>query len=103
MLHNVLPEIASYPSSYSNWLDLLINYQHNYYEVVIVGDEAFEKLSEINKKYLPHILIAGSTKDKVSPLLKLRYVEGETLIYVCVNNACKLPVSQTTDALKLLN
>ncbi len=103
MLHNVQPEIENYPSGYSNWLDLLINYQHNYFEVVIVGNDAFEKLSEINNKYLPNILIAGSTTDMDNPLLKLRYVEGETLIYVCVNNACKLPVSQTTDALKLLN
>ena len=103
MLHNVQPEIASYPSGYSNWLDLMTNYQHNYFEVVIVGDDAFEKLLEINKKYLPHILIAGSATDKKNPLLNLRYVEGETLIYVCVNNACKLPVSQVTEAIKLLN
>ena len=103
MLHNVQPEIESYPSGYSNWLDLLLNYQHNYFEVVVVGDQAIEKLSEINNKYLPQILIAGSTSEKKSPLLELRYIEDETLIYVCVNNACKLPVSKTSEALKLLN
>ena len=103
MLHNVQPEIASYPSGYSNWLDLLLNYQQNYFEVVIVGDNAFEKLSEINKKYLPHIMLAGSTSDKEKPLLKLRYIEEETLIYVCVNNACKLPVTEINDAIKLIN
>ena len=103
MLHNVQPEIASYPSGYSNWLDLLANYQHNYFEVVVVGDQAIDKVSELNNKYLPQILIAGSTTEKKSPLLELRYIDGETLIYVCVNNACKLPVSDVSDAIKLLN
>lgn len=103
MLHNVQPEISSYPSGYSNWLDLLANYQHNYFEVVVVGGQAIEKVSELNNKYLPQILIAGSTTEKKSPLLELRYIEGETLIYVCVNNACKLPVSDVDDAIKLLN
>lgn len=102
MLHNVKPEIAGYPSSYTNWLDLLLNYQLNYFEVVVVGDQAIEKLSGINDKYLPQILIAGSTSEKKSPLLELRYIEDETLIYVCVNNACKLPVSEPNEALELL-
>jgi len=102
MLHNVLPEISSYPSGYSNWLYLLSNFQNNFFEVVVVGDDAIEKVSEINKNYFPNILIAGSISDKKSPLLNLRFVTDETLIYVCVNNACKLPVSNTNKALKLL-
>lgn len=103
MLHNVQPEIESYPSGYSNWLDLLSNYQNNYFEVVIVGNEALEKVSELNKLYLPNILIAGSTKDEKRPLLELRFTENETLIFVCVNNACKLPVNKVTEALQILN
>jgi len=103
MLNNVQPELKGYPSGFSNWFDLLANYQNNYFEVVIVGDQAFEKVSEINKKYIPNKLIAGSTTEKKSPLLELRYVSGETLIYVCVNNTCKLPVTETEKALNLLN
>ncbi len=102
MLNNVQPEIIGYPSGFSNWLDLLVNYQNNYYEIVVVGKQAEEKVSELNKKYLPNKLIAGSTTAKKSPLLDLRYIEEETLIYVCVNNACKLPVSETKRALDLL-
>ncbi|MFK5983695.1 MAG: thioredoxin domain-containing protein [Flavobacteriaceae bacterium] len=103
MLHNIQPEIENYPSGYSNWLDLLSNYQNNYFEVVTVGDEAVEKVSELNKSYLPNILIAGSTTDKNSPLLELRFTKNETLIFVCVNNACKLPVNKVIEALQLLD
>ena len=33
----------------------------------------------------------------------LRYVEDETLIYVCVNNTCKLPVEDSETAILTLN
>ncbi len=36
---------------------------------------------------------------EISPLLKNRYNEGQTLIYVCIEGACKLPVTSANDAL----
>jgi uncharacterized protein YyaL (SSP411 family) len=103
MLHNIQPEIETYPSGYSNWLDLSENYKNKYYEIVVVGKDANSKLKEINTSYLPNALVAGSSKESTKPLLKYRYIDDETLIYVCVNNSCKLPVSEVSDALKLLN
>ncbi|MDB3866077.1 thioredoxin domain-containing protein [bacterium] len=103
MLHNVHPEIETYPSGYSNWLDLTENYKNKYYEIVIVGKDANSKIKELNTSYLPNALVAGSSKVSTKPLLKYRYIDDETLIYVCVNNSCKLPVSEVSEALKLLN
>ena len=103
MLHNVRPEIETYPSGYSNWLDLTENYKNKYYEIVIVGKDANSKIKELNTSYLPNALVAGSSKESTNPLLKYRYIDDETLIYVCVNNSCKLPVSEASEALKLLN
>ncbi|VAV85641.1 Uncharacterized protein YyaL, partial [hydrothermal vent metagenome] len=102
MLHNINPEIASYPPGFSNWLDLMLNYTNNYYEVAIVGDKALEKIQELNQSYIPNKLIVGSTNDNTLPLLENRYVEGETYIYVCVNKACKLPVKEVEKALTLI-
>ena len=102
MLKNVAPLIQQYPSSFSNWTDLLSNYQSGYFEIVIVGADALEKSREINNQYIPNKLIAASTKDETGPLFERRYVEGETLIYVCVNNTCKLPVRETEKALASL-
>ena len=97
MLKNVTSEIEQYPSGFSNWLDLLTNYQSKYYEIVIVGEDAIAKSKEINQYYIPNKLIAGSIKAEIGPLFEGRYVPEETLIYVCVNNTCKLPVR---DAMK---
>ena len=103
MLHNVQPEIETYASAYSNWLDLIENYKNNYFEIVVVGRDAKNKIEELNTTYLPNALVAGSTTESEKPLINYRYVENETLIYVCVNNRCKLPVSSVSEALELLN
>ncbi|GEQ84496.1 thioredoxin [Patiriisocius marinistellae] len=100
MLANVTPEIQQYPTGFSNWLDLLMNYKNSYYEVVVVGKNAKEKIKAINTYYLPNALLAGSITEGNSPLIKERYIDGKTMIYICVNNACKLP---ETDVKKSIN
>ncbi len=102
ILNNVKPEIQDYGSAYSNWLDLMLNYTNSYYEVAIVGKESMQKIRDLNKTYLPNKLIAGSKQDNNMPLLANRYFENETLIYVCVNNTCKLPVKEVEKATALL-
>lgn len=102
MLNNVKPEIQDYASGYSNWLDLMLNYTQPYYEVVIVGTNAKQKIAALNQTYIPNKLIAGSTSENALPLLENRFNPTETLIYVCVNSACKLPVTKIDDAIKLL-
>ena len=102
MLNNVKPEMSQYPSSYSNWFDLMLNYTQPYYEVAIVGTDAKQKINQLNKTYIPNKLIAGSISENNMPLLENRYNPSNTLIYVCVNKACKLPVSEVKDAIKFL-
>lgn len=102
MLNNVKPQIQEYAPGYSNWLDLMLNYAFSFYEIAIVGDDAFNKISEINSTYLPNKILAGNTKESNLPLLSKRYVDNETLIYVCVNNTCRLPVSEVKKALSLI-
>ncbi len=102
MLNNVKPEMQEYGSGYSNWLDLMLNYTHSFYEVAVVGPLVSEKVIELNKVYIPNKLIVGSKTESNLALLENRYVENKTLIYVCVNNACKLPVSEANKAIDLL-
>lgn len=102
MLNNVKPEMQDYPSGYSNWFDLMLNYSNPFYEVAIVGADAKQKIAKLNKTYVPNKLIAGSTSENNMPLLESRYNPNQTLIYVCVNKACKLPVLEVKDAIKFL-
>ena len=91
MLNNVKKDVLQSPAEYYNWLDLMLNYTDDYFEVAISGKEAFSKTSQLQSYYLPNILIAGATKESRLPLLDDRYTDDETYIYVCVNKACKMP------------
>jgi len=103
MINNLQLDMERYGASYSNWLDLLLNYTNPYYELVVVGANADQVLTELHQNYIPNKLIAGSTETSEQEIFKGRYLEGETLIYVCVNNACKLPVRSVDEALKLID
>lgn len=102
MLNNVKPEMQEYPSSFSNWYDLMLNYTNPFYEVAVVGTDAKSQIEELNKNYLPNKLIIGSTGDSDMPLLESRFNPDETLIYVCVNKSCKLPVDKADKALEFI-
>ena len=102
MLNNVSPEINAYPSGFSNWLDLMLNYTNPFYEIAIAGEDSKEKILELNKVYLPNKIIAASKNQTTIPLLENRYIVNETLIFVCVDQTCQLPVKNTTEALKFI-
>jgi uncharacterized protein len=100
MLNNVVDSMAAYGPYYSNWGILLTNEVFPFHEVVIAGKDAKEKLHELNQNFIPNKIIAAA--ESASPLLLLqdRFVNGSTMIYICENNVCKLPVERVSDALK---
>ncbi|WP_422105994.1 thioredoxin domain-containing protein [Winogradskyella sp.] len=99
MLKNVNEDMLKIPSGYTNWLSLYLSYSNPYFEVAISGVEAKDKLKELKALYLPNIIISGATADSDLPLLKNKFNQDETLIYVCVNGTCKLPVRAIDKAL----
>lgn len=100
MLNNVISEIIAYAEGYSNWAMLLLYVVRPFYEISIVGKSVEEKRKSFYKHYLPNKIFAGSSKETALPLIKGRYIEGQTLIYVCSNNTCKAPVSETSEAIR---
>ena len=99
---SVTQEFETYPSGYSNWFDLIYNLKSNYYEVAVVGENALEKVKQINSKYIPNKLIIGSTSENNLPLLKNRFIKEKSIIYVCVNKACKMPTENIEESLSLI-
>jgi uncharacterized protein YyaL (SSP411 family) len=74
----------------------------DYYEIAISGENATEKLAELNQLYIPNKLIAGSTENSNIPLMEGRFSTNETLIYVCVDGMCRLPENNLQKALEQL-
>jgi uncharacterized protein YyaL (SSP411 family) len=104
MLSNINVEVLESPSGYSNWLNLMTNYARPFYEVAIVGDKALSTKNDLLDFYLPNIIIAGSNNENENiPLLKDKYIEDETYIYVCNFGTCKLPQTDISKAIKLID
>ncbi|WP_340075334.1 thioredoxin domain-containing protein [Leptobacterium sp. I13] len=103
MLHPIRGEFLSYGSSYANWMNLMLDFTNPFYEVAVVGENAKDKIDCLNQYYLPNKIIAGSTKPSKMSLLRDRYTTNKTFMYVCVNNSCKLPVTEVSEALKLMD
>ena len=102
MLHHILPNI-DYPSAFSNWLNVFLHFSDQNKELAICGSEALKNSNEINARYLPNIIIAGTTKNSELPFLKNRFERNKNLFYVCENKTCNLPVNNLESVLKALN
>ena len=104
MLNNLKDDIQINPANYSNWLSLMTNFTKPFYEVVVAGKNANKVNKELINSYIPNVIIAGTVKDNTTlPLLAYKFNEDETLIYVCVNGTCKLPVTDIEKAKKSID
>jgi uncharacterized protein YyaL (SSP411 family) len=99
MVQNIIPTI-DYPSAFSNWLNVLLNYSELNKELAICSEKALDYLTQINQQYLPNIIISGSKVDSKLPFLTNRFVENQTLFYLCQNKSCEIP---TTDFQEIMS
>ncbi len=102
MLSTILPMLQEDAYAYANWGKLLSHSVYPYYEVAIVGKDAEKMVLELSKHNIPNTLVVGSVSDSEIALFEDRYFSDATFIYVCQNNACKLPVKSIKEALPLL-
>ena len=102
MLSLVSGNMNEYPSGYSNWLQLMLDLSGNHFEVGIAGKNALALLNELQENYLPHVIFCAGKTENDLPLLKNRFVPEKTLIYICRNNACQLPVETVEEAIAVL-
>jgi len=102
MVLRILPETGS-----SGWLyfggwgqaALLLNAPMR--EVAIVGENASEMARSLRQNYQPQTVWAfGSTENH--PLLLQRLKPNSTLIYICENRECQLPITDVAEAKAVL-
>lgn len=100
MLNAVAGDLKEYGAGYSNWACLGLHLSYPFREIAIVGNNVNEKLLGLAKQGLTNTILAVSAQASGLPLVDQRFVDGQTLIYVCENKACKLPVSTVEEALQ---
>ena len=105
MINNIADKIieTEQPSYYSNWCQLMATMVKPPYEIAILGKDALQKANTMQKKYLPNSFFLGGESEQGLELLTDKLQEGRTMIYVCQNKVCKLPVEDTEKALTLID
>jgi uncharacterized protein YyaL (SSP411 family) len=88
------------PLYHCYWLIAATYLSFPFFEVGIIGEEHEKKKEEISSQYIPNAILFGTKKSGSLDILKERIVEGKTMIYVCENNVCRLPVEDVNEAVK---
>jgi hypothetical protein len=95
--------ILSEPGYMSNWGIALLELKQGLSEIVVSGEDALTSCHQIQKHFLPFTVTAGTNTSSELALLNGREaIAGRTLIYVCKNQVCKLPVEKPEDAIAQL-
>ncbi len=104
MFNQVWPRIKKdgQPAFYANWCQLMLAIAKPPYEVAIVGKDFKQIMAEMQKAYRPDAVYLGGADEGKLPLLEHKLSEGETLIYVCQNKACKRPTDDIKEAIGLM-
>lgn len=100
MLINVEADVQRNIYFYTNWGMLQALFTGSLYEVAIVGDEFAEKRRQFDEHYLPNVILLGSKTESKLALLENKPATDQTMIYVCRDKACDLPVTEVKQALQ---
>lgn len=103
MLRNLQQQVRAYGSSYAHWARLSLWLANPPFEVAIVGEDWKAKATDWWKRYDPNVLLLGGPSEGTLPLLARKLVPGTTMIYVCQNKVCQLPVEENDQAFPLLD
>ncbi|RLZ12371.1 thioredoxin domain-containing protein [Faecalibacter macacae] len=101
MLNNIEEKIHNYPTGFANWIQLYLNFSHDFKEIVIVGDEANDFLKQINSYYIPNAIFVASEIENLE-ITQNRLIKGKTGIHICENYACQMPVYSVEEALEVI-
>jgi len=100
MLNNLESNLLQHSTAFANWAILMSHFIQKPIEVAIIGKNCALKRKELDQYYLPNVILLGGKKEGKLPLLKNKLKQDQTLIYVCKNKTCLLPVSEINSALK---
>ncbi len=101
LLAALLPLVEKEVRYLSNWAILCINYLTPTIEFAVSGANYQSLVTELNKKYFPNKILAATATQSTLPLLAQRpALSDKTLIYVCQNQTCLLPVETVQEAWK---
>jgi uncharacterized protein YyaL (SSP411 family) len=100
MLETVKDAAVKYPTSYGIWANLLLEFTQGTHEILVLGPQAQQLGAALLSAYVPNkVFMAASEANIGYPLMEGRPSAPDTLIYICRNYACSLPLANPQEAL----
>ncbi|MDW3649169.1 MAG: thioredoxin domain-containing protein [Bacteroidia bacterium] len=99
MFATIKEDLMMYPAWFAHWGQLALKDLFPHFEVAITGEKALTFRKEIGKSYNPNRLFAGAVSESKLPILDQRFTD-QSMIYICQQNSCQLPVSEVEAALE---
>lgn len=93
MILRVQGKIPKHPTSYSNWIQLILVKHNGFNQLVCSGTNAQQYLTQLHKQYLPNKLVAAVIKPTSIPLFKDKPITGDVRFYRCIDKSCGLPAN----------
>ena len=83
----------------TNWACLATQMVFPTAEIALVGEDFLQFRKEVDSQYYPNKILTGTFSRSQLPLLENRTAKtDETLIFVCYNKTCQLPVKTVKEA-----
>lgn len=103
MAQNMQKLTEEHPFFYSAWARLELRIIAGSTQVAIVGEQCEAMKNELDQLALSNVLVLGAKSNSRLPLLKDKHIMGKTLLYICKNKSCSLPVQTVKEAIDLIN
>ena len=100
MLNTVKENTITGETYYANWDILMAWFASKPYEVVISGEDYSMVQKAFNTHYLPDVFLSGGREEGNLPLHKGKFASVKTMIYVCQDKTCKMPVASVDEAIQ---
>ncbi|HVS95191.1 MAG TPA: thioredoxin domain-containing protein [Puia sp.] len=95
--------VTAYPGSFGGWATLFQAFTYSISEVVITGRKPENARKEFLARLVPFRVFQSSQEENTQfPLLRDKPVETGTLIFLCKNYSCQLPVNEVDTAIRLI-
>jgi uncharacterized protein len=92
MLFSLKNIIVKHPGSFGIWASAAMNMAAGINEIVVIGNSMMPLVKDVLLQYLPNKIIQSAKGKNNMPLLSQRADPEKTLIYLCKNYVCKVPV-----------
>ena len=105
MLDQMGDSMKRFPTAFGAWATEMLDELTFRRELVTVGERATNYNSQLRRRFLPGVIFAGAegpeqASDSGMSLLEWRGEAGKTLIYLCHDGACEMPVSSPDELME---